>query len=50
MTATTQHWALTNEELSRLVRDALPYVPNEERSLFEELLQRFDLLTQDDFR
>lgn len=50
MTATTQHWALTDEELSRLVRDAMPHVPNEERPLFEELLQRFDLLTQDDFK
>lgn len=50
MSATTQHWALTDEELSRLVRDALPLVTNDKRPLFEELLQRFDLLTQDDFK
>lgn len=50
MSAPTHHWALTHEELSRLVRDALPHVPNDKRPLFEELLQRFKFLTQDDFK
>ena len=50
MTAPTPHWALTHEELSKLVRDALPRVPDNERPLFGELLQRFVFLTQDDLK
>lgn len=44
------HWALTSEELKRLVEDALPLIPTDERALVEKLLYRFTLLTQDDFK
>lgn len=44
------HWALTREELVRLVEDALPLIPADERALVEELLYRFTLLTEDDFK
>lgn len=44
------HWALTREELIRLVEDGLPLIPAEERALVEELLYRFNLLTEDDLK
>lgn len=49
----THHWALTNAELERLVEGALPALPAQEQPLIQELLHRFNLLTdflQDDFR
>lgn len=45
MIAATQHWALTDEELIRLLDDALPHIAPEHRPLVMEILGRFQMLT-----
>lgn len=45
MNAPTQHWALADDELIRLVDDALPTIPPDQLPLILELLNRFQFLT-----
>lgn len=52
MNAPTQHWALADDELIRLVDDALPVIPPGQLPLIRELLSRFQMLTleRDDYK